>query len=263
MGTDLLERSLFFMSTELERKLEEALHRIDRLEAAQACRNLMGKYSYYHTAFRNKDYMTLWAKREDSYFKFPFGQYIGYEAIAHCYLVEHGDRDDPGMDQKLQGIMTMHELDTEVLEVAADCKTAKGVWISPGHETFMRNPENVDPAKEPEKLVADPMWAWSKYEVEFIRDTDGTWKLWHMVLYPLFKTGYHQSWTEGAEIVEQPINPEPDQVKPGEVNPMTGQQAPDFWQWSPTAVYPAHEPEPPVPYENAEQMPHKIIVPEA
>jgi hypothetical protein len=251
------------MSTELERKLEEALGRIERLEAAQACRNLMGKYSYYHTAFRNKDYMTLWAQREDSYFKFPFGQYIGYEAIAHCYLVEHGDRDDPGMDQKLQGIMTMHELDTEVLEVAADGKTAKGVWISPGHETFMRNPENVDPAKEPEKLVADPMWAWSKYEVEFIRDTDGTWKLWHMVLYPLFKTGYHQAWTEGETVTEQPMNPEPDQVKPGETNPMTGQIAPDFWQWSPTAVYPAHEPEPPVPYADAAHMPHKILVPEA
>ena len=242
--------------------LEELALQVERLQAAQACRNIMGRYSYYHTAFRNKDYMTLWAQRPDSYFKFPFGQYIGYDAIAHCYLVEHGDRDDPGMDQKLQGIMTMHQLDTEVLEVAADCKTAKGVWISPGHETFLRNPENVDPAQEPDKLVPDPMWAWSKYEVEFIKDTDGQWKLWHMVLYPLFKTGYHQAWTECEAKVEQAINPDADQTKPGETNPMTGQKTPDFWQWSKTAVYPASEPEPPVPYDSVEHMPHKIIVPE-
>ena len=198
--------------------------------------------------------MTLWARREDSYFKFPYGQYIGYDAIAHCYLVEHGDRDDPGMDQKLRGIMTMHQLDTEVLEVAADGKTAKGVWISPGHETFLRNPENADPDLEPEKLVPDPMWAWSKYEVEFILDEDGTWKLWHMVLYPLFKTSYHRAWTEGEEVVEQAIHEdEADAVK---------QAPPDFWQWSPTAIYPPDEPEPPVPYQSEADMPHKIIVPE-
>lgn len=234
--------------------LEELSLQIERLQAAQACRNLMGRYSYYHTAFRNKDYMTLWAQREDSYFKFPFGYYVGYDAIAHCYLVEHGDRNDPGMEEKLRGIMTMHQLDTEVLEVAADCKTAKGVWISPGHETFLRNPENVDPAKKPDKLVPDPMWAWSKYEVEFIREDDGSWKLWHMVLYPLFKTGYHTAWTEAETKVEQAINPD-------ETNAMTGQKAPDFWQWSKTAVYPANEPEPPIPYDTVEHMPHKIIVP--
>lgn len=234
--------------------LEALSLQIERLQAAQACRNLMGRYSYYHTAFRNKDYMTLWAQREDSYFKFPFGYYVGYDAIARCYLVEHGDRNDPGMEEKLRGIMTMHQLDTEVLEVAADCKTAKGVWISPGHETFLRNPDNVDPAKEPDKLVPDPMWAWSKYEVEFIREDDGSWKLWHMVLYPLFKTGYHTAWTEAETKVEEAINPD-------ETNAMTGQKAPDFWQWSKTAVYPANEPEPPIPYDTVEHMPHKIIVP--
>ena len=35
------------MSTDLELQLQAALKRIERLEAAQACRNLMGKYSYY------------------------------------------------------------------------------------------------------------------------------------------------------------------------------------------------------------------------
>ncbi len=58
--------------------------------------------------------------------------------------------------QKLRGIMTMRQLDTEVLEVAADCKTAKGIWISSGHETFLRNTENVAPTQKPDKLVPDP-----------------------------------------------------------------------------------------------------------
>ena len=85
------------MSTDLELQLHAALKRIERLEAAQACRNLMGKYSYYHTAFRNKEYVELWADRDDCYYRFPFGEYKGIDAIRHCYLVEHGDRSDPGI----------------------------------------------------------------------------------------------------------------------------------------------------------------------
>ena len=231
--------------------LEELTLQVERLQAAQACRNLMGRYAYYHTAFRHKDYMTLWAERDDSYFKFPFGYYVGIDAIRHCYLVEHGDRADPGMEKKMQGIMTMHQLDTEVLEVAADGRTAKGVWISPGHETFLRAPEGVENPTAEEKK-ADPMWAWSKYEVEFIRE-NGQWKLWHMVLYPLFKTSYYKAWTDSEEVTEKAINEEAAKDKPA---------APPFWQWSKTAIYPADEPEPPVPYDTVENMPHKIIVPE-
>ena len=135
------------MSKELELQLQEALRRIERLEAAQACRNLTGKYSYYHTAFRNRDYVALWADREDCYYRFPFGEYRGIEAIRHCYLVEHGDRADPGMDKRLQGMLMMHEMDTEVLEVAEDGLTAKGCWISPGHETVPA--KNLKDGEEP------------------------------------------------------------------------------------------------------------------
>ena len=176
------------MSTDLELQLQAALKRIERLEAAQACRNLMGKYSYYHTAFRNKEYVELWADRDDCYYRFPFGEYKGIDAIRHCYLVEHGDRSDPGMDQNLKGALMMHEMETEVLEVPEDGQTAKGCWISPGHETMPARD-----LKEGEVPHGDAHWCWGKYEVEFIKH-NGQWKIWHMILYPLFKTSFYKSW---------------------------------------------------------------------
>ena len=235
------------MSKELELQLQEALRRIERLEAAQACRNLMGKYSYYHTAFRNKEYVELWANRDDCYYRFPFGEYRGIEAIRHCYLVEHGDRTDPGMDQRLKGMLMMHEMDTEVLEVAEDGQTAKGCWISPGHETVPA--KNLKDGEEPH---GDANWCWGKYEVESIKD-NGQWKIWHMILYPLFKTSFYKSWGEpGAE-----------SLKPRAMNPMTGQRNPDYWVYDTDAVYPADEPEPPVPYQSYGDMPHRIVPDEA
>ena len=51
---------------------EALLHQAERLEALQGIRNLMGRYSYLHSAFRNKEYAVLWAKRLDDKFVIPF-----------------------------------------------------------------------------------------------------------------------------------------------------------------------------------------------
>ena len=40
-------------------ELNDLMLQAERLEAAQACRNLMGRYSYLHSAFRNKEFMEL------------------------------------------------------------------------------------------------------------------------------------------------------------------------------------------------------------
>ena len=105
--------------------LEQLTTKLERLEAVQACRNLMGKYSYYHTAFRNNEYIDLWAKRDDDLLVMPWGSYKGFEGVKACYLKDHGDRNDPGMLDSLRGAVMMHEMDTEVIEVAKDGKTPK------------------------------------------------------------------------------------------------------------------------------------------
>ena len=60
-------------------ELNDLMLQAERLEAAQACRNLMGRYSYLHSAFRNKEFMELWSKRDDVSQTMPFGKFIGYE----------------------------------------------------------------------------------------------------------------------------------------------------------------------------------------
>ena len=120
--------------------LELLTRKLERLEAVQACRNLMGKYSYYHTAFRNKEYIDLWAKREDDLLVMPWGSYQGFEGVKACYMKDHGDRSDPQVPDSLKGAVMMHEMDTEVIEVAEDGKTAKGAWLSPGQRDLCGRP---------------------------------------------------------------------------------------------------------------------------
>ena len=62
-------------------ELNDLMLQAERLEAVQACRNLMGRYSYLHSAFRNKEFMELWSKRDDVSQTMPFGKFVGYEGV--------------------------------------------------------------------------------------------------------------------------------------------------------------------------------------
>ena len=211
-------------------ELNELMLQAERLEAAQACRNLMGRYSYLHTAFRNKEFMELWAKRDDVSQTMPFGKFVGYEGVYQSYVGFHGDRNNPEDYEQLRGLMMIHEMCTDVIEVAADGKTAKGIWISPGTETA------PSPGKE------KGAWCWGKYEVEFIKE-DGVWKFWHMTLYPLFLTPYNRSWGEPA--LKMAGNGEmPD------MGPYCHPLEKPFWEYGPDAIYPEDEPAVPQRYDS-------------
>jgi hypothetical protein len=210
-------------------KLTALLHEAERLEAVQACRNLMGKYSYYHTAFRNLEYVELWAKRDDTMLTMPFGIFDGWEGVRRCYVEMHGDRSIPEDAEQLKGLMMVHAMDTEVIEVAADGMTAKAAFISPGHETA------PTPGKE------KGAWCWGKYEVDFIKE-DGVWKFWHMVLYPVFLTPVDRSWG-------MPTLDELDGPKETPNMPCDRSLEKPFWEYNKDAVYPFDEPRLPLPYE--------------
>ena len=221
--------------------LEQLTLKLERLEAVQACRNLMGKYSYYHTAFRNKEYIDLWAKRDDDLLVMPWGSYKGFEGVKACYLNDHGDRSEPGMLDSLKGAVMMHEMDTEVIEVAADGKTAKGAWISPGHETYVDG-QVPGLEKEASSGKAHAEWCWGKYAVDFIKDDDGQWKIWHMRLYPLFKCEYGDSWVD----TKQPTT--------DDYTFTSSERSTSWWSYSPTEVYPANEPAIPWPYKTFDDV---------
>jgi hypothetical protein len=162
-----------------EKSLEE---RIERLEAVHEIQNLMGRYSYYHTAGMQEETAELWAKHTPgTVANVPsFGYYEGFEGIKRLYPGAHSYVEGDGIGQ-----MHMHTLTTPVIEVAGDGKTAKGVWISPGQETGSFGG----------KMLA--CWAWLKYGADFVKE-DGQWKFWHLNVFGLFFTPYDTPWTEEA-----------------------------------------------------------------
>ena len=207
-----------------EKSLEE---RIQRLEAVNEIQNLMSRYEYLHTAGLHEKTAEMFAKKAPGVkATFPaWGVYEGTESIRRAFVGVHSFQDGDRI-----GKMRMHTLTTPVIEVAGDGKTAKGVWISPGHETM--------PDKSGELKA---YWAWAKYGCDFVKE-DGKWKFWHIQIYGIFFNPYDQSWVESGPPALVDI---PNELMGDRPNTY-------FWMYSPD-VATENVPAPPEPYETFDE----------
>lgn len=208
--------------------------RLARREARDEVQNLMGKYVFYRLGGDVEDAAALFAERDDTEIAMPMGVYIGKDAAHRCFVVDHGT------DSAAPGSMTIHNVSTPVIEVAADGLTAKGVWISPGLATATL------PSGKKKGL-----WAWLRYQCDFICQ-DGNWKIWHMYKYPLFTVPTDKSWTDEDPMacMREGI---PDNAPPAPPHKTSADKAPERrYGYDPTAV-PELIPEPPLPYDSWEE----------
>ncbi|KAL1622636.1 hypothetical protein SLS56_008683 [Neofusicoccum ribis] len=159
------------------------LARIQRLEDIHDINNLMGRRAYYHSAGRHDlEFNELWSSEDDVIFEpEDWGAFVGRASVKGSYV--DGNPFPPGT----KGLLIEHTLTTSVLEIAKDGLTAKGVWISPGHETF----------PIPGEKLPKTHWSWGRYAVDF-RKEDGEWKIWHLHVLTTFRTPYNVDWAETA-----------------------------------------------------------------
>ena len=166
----------------------------------QQIRNIMGKYEYYHMAKMHKETKNLFAQHTEGVYidNSSLGRYDGLEGVERFFVKFH-----EYLDGDKKGSLCIHTLTTEVIEIAKDGKTAKGLWLSPGLETR-------------KSLVTGKLesyWIWGKYAVDFIKEDD-EWKFWHFYITDNIHCDYHCSWTENdkgkEDVLLDPNIPIPD-----------------------------------------------------
>lgn len=150
----------------------------DQVVALNAISNLMGRYSHLGHLRGEDTLQELFAmKQPDVSWRTPTGPQ-GPEAMRARFR-QPGEPARPDVP----GQLSVHAMFSPVIEIAADGKTAKGVWDSFG--------PNINNGNE----VGN--WLWVKYAVDFIKE-DGLWKIWHLQVYALFNTPYDKSITQSA-----------------------------------------------------------------
>lgn len=167
-------------------------YRIQRLEAIQEIHNIMGIYEYFHSAGMYKEKVArIFSQKSPTVCAEvgTWGHFVGIESVRRLYEKMHpwgiGGGD---MENFRRGSMYEHDLTTPVIQVAGDLKTAKGVWMSPGHET------RVD------RITGEVQagWCWVKYACDFLNE-DEEWKIWHCFIFLTFFAPYHKGWMETGE----------------------------------------------------------------
>lgn len=162
--------------------VDSLLTRVRRLEDIHEIYQIMGRRAYYHSAGRHDlEISELWSPQDDVVFEpEDVGAFTSLASVKRAYV--DGNPFPPGT----KGLLVEHTLTTPVLEIAADGQTAKGIWISPGHETF--------PIEEG---TPKAHWSWGRYAVDF-RKEEGKWKIWHLHVLTTFRTPYSDDWTKTA-----------------------------------------------------------------
>lgn len=158
-----------------------AEQKIERMWDAQEVQKVMSKYAYLHNAHMHEETAALFADRDDVWLECGgMGIYKGKEGIRNFMVVWH-----ESLTGDEHGAFNEHLLTTPIVEVAADGKTAKAVWMSPGVETRRMLP----------KGELEASWIWGKYGVDFIKEGD-EWKFWHFTITLDFLCDYYHSWVD-------------------------------------------------------------------
>jgi hypothetical protein len=246
---------------------------IERMEAVHEIENLMSEYYWWHASDQSQSKEEIMALDTDGTRTVNdlHGAVMPEDRSIKATLPKYGGK--PVVDQRRSnpGFLHVHSQASPVIELAADGKTAKGSWISPGLEANKFTPPN-----------SSGYWAWAKFGADFIKENDG-WKIWHLHVYSLFMTPLDQSWAEydsdashssaskssgmpaghggapnaasGAQNAAGAPGGAPNAGAPGPGNAPNGSGGPaasqgkQGWIYKTTAVYPDDKPLPPTPYD--------------
>ena len=183
-----------------------------RFEDRRDIINLMARYSADFLLKKERSmFANYWSKASDISLGFNHGYYLGPAAIQNYYaaldeknaliakLVQKKFPDQLGAysDEEIYGVGTIgyKPLDTGVIEIAGDGKTAKGLWALRGTYSDLTDQGVVS------------YWVWGYMAADFVWEEDA-WKLWHLKeLYDVHNP-CGNSWANGESATSYEIVPE-------------------------------------------------------
>ena len=157
---------------------------LGRWEDQREIKNLMGRMSQDYTLKKEGGmFSKYWSGRDDVCLGINTGWFTGPEHVKEYYagqaerirlessvIAKAFPKNFEGKtEEELYGVgmMTYRPVDTPVIELAEDGKTAKGLWCIRGSYSILTpgGPQGI--------------WEWGWFAVDFIRE-DEEWKIWHM-----------------------------------------------------------------------------------
>jgi SnoaL-like domain len=164
---------------QVESELEALARRVRRLEDTLAIQKLQSKYAHLlFTQRYGRIVDECFARQaEDVTLEFSdSGVYRGLESIRAVY------RDFDAARVRIPGFFILHMAVNPYIEVAADGRSARSHWLSPGAVGS----------------ASSAGWVWGPYYIDYVSE-QGEWRILHSNLAPLFRNRYEVSWAQATD----------------------------------------------------------------
>lgn len=164
---------------QVESELEALARRVRRLEDTLAIQKLQSKYAHLlFTQRYGRIVDECFAHQaEDVTLEFSdSGVYRGLESIRAVY------RDFDAARVRIPGFFILHMAVNPYIEVAADGRSARSHWLSPGAVGS----------------ASSAGWVWGPYYIDYVSER-GEWRILHSNLAPLFRNRYEVSWAQATD----------------------------------------------------------------
>lgn len=162
-----------------------AEEKLARWEDVREIKNLVGRMSTDYVLKEERNMLAnYWSDRDDICLGVNTGYFFGRTAVAEYYAGEEARiAAESAMIQAAfpealgeksaeeihgVGMIDYKPVDTGIIEVALDRRTAKGLWMIRGSHSQITTGGPV------------AYWEWSWLAVDFVRE-DGVWKIWHQL----------------------------------------------------------------------------------
>jgi len=163
---------------------------VQQLIAAREVSNCLNRYTAMESFGRVTDMQAEFANSvPDVQVDVGFGWYYGADGIRRFCEVNGLMVGNSNRGTVLNGTALLFGNTSEIIEVAEDLKTAKGLWL-----TWLA--VTTGDAASGFK----PRWGCARRAVDFIQ-VEGHWKIWHYFVYGLINTPPGRSWTD-PEVVQ-------------------------------------------------------------
>jgi hypothetical protein len=178
------------MGTVSEERKANLLNSIKRLQAYEEIQNNMGRCMAAFN-FRQADKVLSHFALSQTDVSLEYadeGLFEGANAVKQIIGEVVGAPVKPGEMLDMQ-------LNTPIIEVATDLKTAKALWWTPGAGAVPK--ENAEP---------EAIWCWGMLAVDFIYEAN-TWKIWHLHWFRFIKCSYDKGWVKDTSMINRPNIP--------------------------------------------------------
>lgn len=173
---------------DLKATVDRLARRVDRLESAQAVRNLQHQYGYYLDKCLYSEVVELFAA--DCEIIFMGGRYLGVPGARRLYTGRFRTTFTDGRNGPMPGFLLDHPQLQDVVHIDEDGEHAharfRTLMQAGTHETII--------AAGQKRSSADQWWEGGLYENRYVRE-NGVWKIQVLRYQPIWHAVYDQGWT--------------------------------------------------------------------